>query len=743
MLKFFPKLKDLSSKINGSASTEPEPTSSTGVETKVPPQTSEHQEVQQSSRLATLWLSEIKRLSIKCIPTVLIKPFTGPRPLHRRYFLLASCGIGGGIIALGAGWLYLESILPNSAYDALTYVRPGTLTIKASDGTILKQMGPVTREKLKIWEFPKPLLNAFVAIEDRRFYQHEGVDYQGLLRAVVSNLQARGVVEGGSTITQQVARIVFLDQERSIWRKIKEFRMAQKIERDLTKEQILERYLNLVYLGEGAYGVGDAAWVYFSKSVDELTLPEMATLAGLPPAPNEYSPFVNKRMALQRRNIVLQRMQEGGYITASEAKTAKLTPLNLQRSSLKRHERKASYFTQYIEKELPKFVSPKVLQAGGLTIETTLNPQWQKSAEEAVQKTIEENGERSDFKQAALVAIDPRNGQIKAMVGGKDFYNNQFNRVTQANRQPGSTFKAFVYTTAIAAGFTPYRGYLDAPFQVDGYTPKNYSETYRGWTSMREALINSINVVALKVLIDVGWEPTIQIAHKMGIESDLQSIYSLALGGAEVNLLELTSAYGTFATQGVHSKPHGIRRIFDSKGSILFDEKIESQRALDEETSAIMTWMLQGVVNEGTGRPAQLTDRPVAGKTGTTDEARDLWFVGYIPQLVAGVWLGNDDNNPTRGSSSTAADTWRRFMVNVVTDIRPEQFPPRPEKLENRQPKIQVQPIQPKSILSGNVVPQTSSADNSSGYTRRRRRYSQQSADNSSGYTRPRYRRYR
>src|SRR6478672_7684807 len=684
-------------------------------------------------------LVKLKRFSQRKIPQLFIKPFTGPKPLYRRPLFWLGLGIGGSAIAGGVVWWSIEQTLPKSTKEVLTYVRPGTLTLKAADGAIIYQSGAATREQLKIWQIPEPLIHAFIATEDRRFYQHEGVDYQGVLRAVVSNFQARGVVEGGSTLTQQLARIVFLDQQRSIWRKLKEVRVAQKIEQQLDKNQILERYLNLVYLGEGAYGIADASWVYFSKPVDQLTLPEMAMLAGIPPAPNEYSPFVNQKAALQRRNIVLQNMQDAGYITAKEAKEAIASPLTTKRSNPKRLDREAAYFTEYIQKELPKYVSAKDLQSG-LTVETTLNLEWQKIAEQTIKDTITENGRGSHFKQAAMVTVDPRNGQIKAMVGGKDFFNNQFNRVTQAQRQPGSTFKAFVYTTAIAAGFTPYRGYLDSPYVVDGYKPKNFSEKYLGWLSMRDALINSVNIVAVKVLVEVGWEPTINLAHKMGIESELKPIYSLALGGSEVNLLELTSAYGTFATQGLHIKPHGIRRIFNRQGKLIYQEQFKPERALDEETSAIMTWMLRAVVNEGTGRSAQL-DRPVAGKTGTSDEARDLWFIGYIPQLVTGVWLGNDDNEPTWGASSTAAYTWHEFMYKAVKGMRTEQFPPRPDALEDRKPQIKAQPIRPRNIYSGPIESTKDKDDENS--APRGRRYREADANDDSPRPRQRSRQRR
>lgn len=698
MSKFIPKHKeDLVSQLNSGASTEPEPESTANDDVQQDDQDkpkSRNLLVRRCRQGATLTFNGIKRVS-----STVIEQFTGPRQLHRRYWFWLGLGVSGGAIALGWGWMELEKSVPNSSKDVLTFVRNDTITIKAADGKILQQIGPATHETLKVEEIPKPLIQAFLATEDRRFEQHHGVDYQGILRAAFSNLVAGNVVEGGSTITQQLARIVYFDQEKTIGRKLKEMRMAQKIEHDIPKNKILERYLNLVYLGSGAYGVTDAAWVYFSKSVKDLTLPEMAMIAGLPSAPTEYSPLVNAKLAKERRDVVLQRMQDSGYITEAQAKEAIATPLTTKKSNPRRLDRKANYFTDYIQQQLPKYVPKNILEQKGLTVETTLNPDWQTAAEEAVKDTVEHDGRYEGFEQAAMVAIDPRNGQIKAMVGGKDFYNQQFNRVTQAQRQPGSTFKTFLYTTAIAAGFSPYRGYLDAPYTVAGYTPKNYGDKYRGWINILDALTYSVNVVAVKTLIDVGWDPTIEIAKKMGVSSPLTPTYSLALGASEVNLLELTSAYGTLATKGVHVQPYGIERIIDQRGNVIYEAKVKSDRAIDEDTSAIMTWMLRNVVNDGTGRAAQLDDRPVAGKTGTSDEARDLWFVGYIPQLVAGVWLGNDNNQPTGGASGTAAYTWHQFMVKVVKNMKVEKFPDRPSNLDDRKGIIKAQPIKPKWVL--------------------------------------------
>jgi penicillin-binding protein 1A len=674
---------------------------------------------------------------------------TGNKPIYRRIWFWAGLGVGGGIVASIYGVSVIDSTLPDKA-ELNAVVREQTLTIKAADGTILQQQGEAAREQLKLEQVPDNLKKAFIASEDRRFQQHNGVDPQGILRAGLNNLRSQGVVEGGSTITQQLARILFLKQEQTVWRKLKEIRLAQKIESELTKDQILERYLNLVYLGAGAYGVTDAASVYFSKSPDQLSLAEMATIAGLAPAPSLYAPDKNPVAAKQRRNLVLLRMQEEKFITPEQRQAAVQEPLTLKTSLPKRLQVESPYFTTYIQKELPKYVSADVLSAGGLVVETTLNPTWQKAAEEAVAKTLRNQGRWENFKEAAMVAIDPRSGEIKAMVGGKDFGKNQFNRVTQAQRQPGSTFKGFVYATAIASGKSPYDSYLDAPLVVDGYEPKNYGEKFYGSMNIRDALTRSINIIAVKVLIDVGFTPTIKLAHDMGIKSELKPTYSLALGSNEVNLLELTSAYGSFATQGLHTEPHGISRIINREGKVIWSANFKSKRVLDADSAAIMTWMLRNVVEAGTGGAAQLPNRPVAGKTGTSDEARDLWFIGYIPQVVTGVWLGNDNNRPTYGSSGSAAYTWHEFMEKAVEGMSVEKFPKRP-KLEGRKGIIKAQSIKPKQLLNRSISsknkesePEISrNSEENSGSSRRRRsrrRYYQEEQQSSNNYT-PRRRR--
>ncbi|MBX9254654.1 penicillin-binding protein 1A [Desmonostoc muscorum CCALA 125] len=733
----------------------PRPTnlSDSNEEPRLPPGNHhQHEESTTNESLPPAHVAQARQLlsKMKILPSRMrANQATGNKPIYRRIWFWGGLGVGGGIVALIYGVSVIDSTLPDKA-ELNAVVREQTLTIKAADGTILKQQGEAAREQLKLEQIPDNLKKAFIASEDRRFQQHNGVDPQGILRAGLNNLRSQGVVEGGSTITQQLARILFLKQEQTVWRKLKEIRLAQKIESELTKDQILERYLNLVYLGAGAYGVADASWVYFSKSPDQLSLAEMATIAGLAPAPSLYAPDKNPVAAKQRRNLVLLRMQEEKFITPEQRQAAVQEPLTLKTSLPKRLQVESPYFTTYIQKELPKYVSADVLSAGGLVVETTLNPTWQKAAEEAVAKTLRNQGRWENFKEAAMVAIDPRSGEIKAMVGGKDFGKNQFNRVTQAQRQPGSTFKGFVYATAIATGKSPYDTYEDAPLVVDGYEPKNYGENFHGSMSIRDALTRSINIIAVKVLIDVGFTPTIKLAHDMGIKSELKPTYSLALGSNEVNLLELTSAYGSFATLGLHTEPHGISRIINREGKVIWSANFKSKRVLDADSAAIMTWMLRNVVEAGTGGAAQLDNRPVAGKTGTSDEARDLWFIGYIPQVVTGVWLGNDNNRPTYGSSGSAAYTWHEFMEKAVEGMAVEKFPKRP-KLEGRKGTIKAQSIKPKQVLNRSIASKdddseqetSRNSEENSGSSRRRRsrrRYYQEEQQSSNNYT-PRRRR--
>ncbi|WP_228041194.1 transglycosylase domain-containing protein, partial [Nodosilinea sp. LEGE 07088] len=620
--------------------------------------------------------------------------------------LLASAGVAGGVTRTYRVLQATGKTLPEPA-QALTYQRDGTVTMVSADGVILQKIGPATREAISYDEMPDYLVQAFVASEDQRFYEHSGVDYRGIARAAWANVRNRELVEGASTITQQLARIVFLDQERTLQRKVKEAMMAVKLEDSLTKEQIVERYLNLVYLGSGAYGVADAAWVYFGKTLDQLTIAEAAMIAGMAPAPSLYSPVVDAEAARSQRNRVIRRMLATEAITEAEAEAALAAEVQVTPNQPKFLYSEFPYFTIHVQKQLEALLPADQLEAGGLTVETSLNVVWQRRAEDTVEDAIDRYGSWQRVGQVALVAVDPRNGEIKAMVGGTDFTSeNQFNRVTQAQRQPGSTFKTFVYAAAIAGGISPYKDYVDSRYVVDGYEPENYGKNYSGSMDLRRALRNSVNTIAVKLLVDVGFEPVVQLAERMGIESPLLPAYSLALGTSEVNLLELTSAYGTLANKGINRPVHSIRRVLNSDGEVIYEHPNESVQAIDADSAAIMTWMLRGVVEGGTGGNAAL-GRPVAGKTGTSEGYRDLWFVGYIPQLATGVWMGNDDNTPTRGVSSTAAAIWRDFMAKLTDDIPVEQFPDLP-RLGGRKGTLTLSPIKP-----GRVVADKASSDSS------------------------------
>jgi penicillin-binding protein 1A len=394
------------------------------------------------------------------------------------------------------------------------------------------------------------------------------------------------------------------------------------------------------------------------------------------------------------------RMVDVGFITEAEGDAAIAAPINLKPGAIRNETSPVPYFTSYVQQQLPNLVSKDELEVGGLTVETTLNLKWQKQAQAVVKNAIAYYGEGEGFEQASLVSVDPRNGEVKALVGGDDFGKSQFNRATQAQRQPGSTFKTFVYSTAIAAGFSPYRGYVDAKYVVDGYEPHNYGKSYRGSVSMKDALTSSINIVAVKALVDVGFTPVVKMAQRMGIKSKLLSAYSLALGSSEVNLLELTSAYGTLANKGNHVEVHGVTRILNRFGKVIYQADFKPQRAIDADSASIMTWMLQGVVQSGTGGEAALPDRSVAGKTGTSEKKRDLWFVGYVPQLVTGVWLGNDDSSPTYGASSTAAATWYDYMSKLTGDIPVEEFPDLPDNIEYRDGSIKAEPVNPAQVYA-------------------------------------------
>ncbi len=594
----------------------------------------------------------------------------------------------------------MDATLPD-ARGIASFNRPGTITLLSTNGKVIQKLGPATREKVKPGAMPQSVAEAFIAAEDRRFYQHDGVDGWGIARAIVTNVRQGAVREGASTITQQLARTVFLSQDRTITRKLKEAALAMKLERQLSKQQILEQYLNYVYLGSGAYGVADAAWIYFSKTPEQLTVPEAAMIAGLPPAPSIYSPLVNPDLAEERRSIVLDRMAQAGFISASEAERGRNSPLGLKPATPKYFNSSAPYFTTWIAQELPKLLTAEQLEVGGIKVRTSLNLDWQKKAQQVIRANAPFDTE------GAMVSIDPGNGLVRVMVGGKDFSKSQFNRTILALRSPGSTFKLFPYAAAIDRGMKPETKVFDAKRCWNGYCPKNFGNKYYGNISLADALKNSLNTVAVQLQEIVGFDAVIEIANNFNIGTNrpLGKYYPMAIGAYEQTILDMTAAYAGMANRGVFFTPSPFEAIRGPKNELLWSRQLSDnpgKRAIDSDVADTMNWMLQRVVTGGTGIAAKLDDRQVAGKTGTSENTRDLWFIGSIPQLTTGVWFGYDDDRATKSTSGEAAWAWKQFMLQIKDEILVRNFPDKP-KLKRRvrlavDPKTIAKPPKTKPI---------------------------------------------
>jgi penicillin-binding protein 1A len=563
--------------------------------------------------------------------------------------------------------------------------------VYSDDGALIGEFFMERRIVTPLSQMPKHLIRAFVAAEDARFFEHRGIDYWRILGAAFRNIEALDVVQGGSTITQQIAKSFFLTPERSFTRKIKEIILAHRIEKDFTKNEILFLYLNQIYLGEGAYGVGAAAKTYFGKSVEDLTLAESAILAGLPPAPNAYSPLRHPKKARERQLYVLHRMVERKWITPEQAKKAEAEAIHLRPRGPKGYN-EAPYAVEMVRLYLEEKYGKNMLYKGGLKVYTTINSKLQQIAQMAVQKGLEEFEARGkkdsgrDQVQGALVALDPQTGYILAMVGGRDYSQSQFNRATQARRQAGSAFKPIVYAAALDKGFTPASIIVDEPFSYEDvpgkepWEPQNFDREFWGPITLRKALTFSRNVPTVKIAQSVGVDTLIQYARNLGIKSKLEPNLSLALGAANVTLLELTSAYGVFAAQGYRTDPILITRITDKDGIILEEIEPTAVEVISPQTSYLITSLLQSVIQEGTGQRAKALGRPAAGKTGTTNDTRDAWFIGYIPQkLVAGAWIGYDIERSlgTHETGAVAAlPIWLEFMKQAVVEFPEENFSP-------------------------------------------------------------------
>ena len=597
--------------------------------------------------------------------------------LHWALIAGSAAAVGVGVaLGMRAVTELVDATLPD-ARGIATFNRPGTITLLSANGKVIQKLGPATREKVKPGAMPLLVQQAFIAAEDRRFYDHDGVDGWGIARAIVTNVQQGAVREGASTITQQLARTVFLSQDRTITRKLKEAALALKLERQLSKQQILEQYLNYVYLGSGAYGVADAAWIYYSKTPDQLTIPEAAMIAGLPPAPSVYSPLVNPEIAQERRALVLNRMTQAGFITAGEAADAKSSPLQLKPATPKYFNSSAPFFTSWVAQELPKLLTPEQLEVGGLKIRTSLNLDWQGKAKQVILKNAPYDTE------GAMVSIEPGTGLVRVMVGGKSFRESQFNRAVQALRSPGSTFKLFPYAAAIDRGVKPEDIFIDAPRCWRGYCPKNFGNKYFGPISLADALKNSLNTVAVQLQDKIGFDAIIETANKLdiGTKRPLGKFYPMAIGAYEQTVLDMAAAYAGVANRGIFVKPTPFEEIRGPEDNVIWSRRVDGdrgRRAMDSEVADAMNWMLQRVVTGGTGVAAKLDDRQVAGKTGTSEGARDLWFIGSVPQLTTAVWFGYDNNRDTKSNSGEAAWAWNQFMSQIKSEIPIQKFPPKP-----------------------------------------------------------------
>ena len=616
---------------------------------------------------------------------------------RRRWFRRVLIGLGGltllVLLVVGSAALWAFTILPRSlpSVTALETLQPiqGTKIYDDNDEPIT-ELHVERRILVPLAQIPQSLRDAILATEDRRFYSHWGIDPIGVARAIIQNYRRGRIVEGGSTITQQLTKVLFLTPDKSLERKLKEAVLALELERRYSKDRILEMYLNQVYFGHGSYGVEAAARTYFGKGVSELTVRESALIAGLPRAPTNYSPFERGEAAKRRREVVLRRMVEFGTIKDEEAKRLAKTDLGL--IPPERRRTTGQYFIDYVQQTLEAKYGPDLVLKGGLNVYTTLNPTMQLTAEQSLReglkalqgRTSTTQGKAGESPEGAVVTVEPQTGYVKAMVGGSDFFRSEFNRAVQAKRQPGSAFKPFIYIAALEAGFTPASQIEDSPISFavgrngQVWKPENYDRKFRGSTTLQQGLEESVNVVTVKLQERIGLAKTIQVARRLGISSPLDVNLSLALGTSDVSLLEMTSAYGAIANQGVWMPPVTIRYVTDAQGKLLEEHVPEGREAIAPETAYVITQMLRGVVERGTGQAAKGLGRPVAAKTGTTNDYSNAWFVGFTPRLSTGVWVGYDrprSLGKDETGSRVAVPIWVTYMGKVLGESPKEDFP--------------------------------------------------------------------
>ncbi|MGF1494035.1 MAG: transglycosylase domain-containing protein [Microcoleaceae cyanobacterium] len=583
--------------------------------------------------------------------------------------MLASSVVAGGLVGLAISFRNLPDVRVLQSY-----VPTETTHIYDIKGRPLASLhDEANREVISLDDISPHLKRSVLAIEDSNFYYHKGIYPTGVVRALVANLETGTTVEGGSTLTMQLVKNLFLSPRRTLSRKAAEAVMAIRIEQILSKDEILELYLNQVYWGHNLYGAETAARSYFNKSAADLTLAEASLMAGLIPAPEDYSPFIDYKKAKQRQALVLGRMQDLKWITPQEAAEARKQKL-LVGSVTSFRQSQLPYVTEAVVQELGERFGKDAVLKGGMRVQTTIDTNFQRMAEETVSKWHERLYYRGLYRswekgQIALAAVDPRTNFVKAMVGGADYKTSQYNRAIQARRQPGSSFKPFVYYTAFASGnYSPGSTVSDSPVSYrdgDGYySPRNYGGGYSGSVSIRTALVNSLNIPAVRIGQAVGLNQVVEVARVLGFKSPIDPVVSLPLGSVDVTPMEMAGAYATFANQGWRSDTTFIVQVTDSQGNVLLDNTPKPRLVLNQWAVASLNSTLREVIASGTGTKAQI-GRPAAGKTGTTSSERDVWFVGYTPQLSTAVWVGNDDFTPLRGQATggtIVAPIWRDFM---------------------------------------------------------------------------------
>lgn len=597
-------------------------------------------------------------------------------PKKRNIFLcLFSMCLSAFLAAIAAFNIYLASLPPISNFED---IKPNPVTtIYSADGEVIRTFTAFKFEKVSIDKIPQYLKQAVIATEDKNFYYHRGFDTLGMVRSTITNILSGEVKQGASTITQQLARILFLSNERTFDRKIKELIIAHRIEKTISKDEILEMYLNSVYLGSGVYGVSSAARTFFDKDLSQLTLAEQALIAGLPQAPSIYSPFANKKAGLKRRDQVLRRMVRNKYITAQQAQQAQNEALKLSTKPRIYSYNKAPYYIDFVLNELKNIgFEEQEISQGGLKIYTTLDYKSQNVAQYMAASSLLKAGLTKPTNQIALFSFSPTTGRIYSYIGGKNYEQSQYDRVTKAIRPSGSSFKPFVYATALQQGVSIDDIIEDTPLTIQDWSPKNYGKKYRGKITIWQALAISSNVAAVRLIKKSGVDAVIQTAREMGITTPLASDMTIALGSNGVKLYDMVVAYGAFANGGFRVRPYSVERVENSRGVTIYENSgPKIVKVINFETAAGMTYMLRKVVEVGTGKAANFAQN-VAGKTGTTNDYRDAWFVGYTPDIVTGVWVGNDNNSKLPGITGGAlpARVFADYMKTAVQNFPKSVF---------------------------------------------------------------------